>query len=355
LVAVAGAVARLTGKILPEALQAAYDQSRETESHSRIAEMLCADGERMLILGQSAMAHGQAGWLRQLAAWVCTATGCSLNMVPYGGNTTGAALAGALPGQGCGGADVDRGLDARGMLETPLKGYLLWDIEPAFDMANPVLAKTALKSAESVVAVAAFAGEDLKEVAEVILPLAPLAESEGLYYALDGQSFAVSQAVKCAGQSRPGWKILRRLGADLELDGFAQVDIGSLRDEVLAAIGNGDYTASAAELAPLSSNGGLYRVGEVAMYAIDGLCRRSRFLQQTVHGDIEFAGLSPADAESGGFANGSEVKVSQGGASAVLPVRICAELPAGAVWVKCAGKAGSQLGDSFGPISVEAS
>ncbi len=355
LAAIAGATARLTGKALPEALRSACDNSRETEAHTQIAGMLNSDGNGMLILGQSAMAHGQAGWLRQLASWICEATGSSLNMVPHGGNTTGAVLAGALPGQGCGGAEVEQGLNAREMLETPLKGYLLWDVEPAFDMANPALAQTALGAAESVVAVAAFAGEDLKGVADVILPLAPLAESEGLFYALDGQSFAVSQAVKCAGQSRPGWKILRRLGADLELDGFAQVDIVSLRDEMLAGIGNGEYRGNTAELAAPSTDGDLYRVGEVAMYAVDGLCRRSEFLQQTVHADNDFVGLSPDDAGSRGFADGTEVKVSQGGASAVLPVRICAELPAGAAWLKSAGNVSGQLGDSFGPISVEAS
>ena len=355
LAAIAGAVARLTGKALPDALQAAYDNDRESGAHSRIAELLCSGGKRMLILGQSAMAHGQAGWLRQLAAWVCAASGSILNMVPFGANTTGAALAGALPGRGCGGADVEQGLDARKMLAAPLKGYLLWDLEPAFDMANPALAQAALKAADSVVAVATFAGADLREAAEVILPLAPLAESEGLFHALDGQSFAVSQAVKCAGQSRPGWKILRRLGAALELNGFAQVDIDSLRDEVLAAIASGEHSGGAVELASPSSDGELYRVGEVAMYAADGLCRRSRFLQQTVHADIDFVGLNPVDAGSRGIAGGSEVKVSQGSASTVLPARICAELPAGAVWVKSAGKAGSQLGDSFGPISVEAS
>ncbi|MCW8925904.1 MAG: NADH-quinone oxidoreductase subunit NuoG [Xanthomonadales bacterium] len=355
LAAIAVAVARETGKNLPETLQAAYDDSRETETHKRIAGMLNRDGNGMLILGQSAMAHGQAGWLRQLAAWICEATGSILNMVPHGGNTTGATMAGALPGQGCGGAEVEQGLDARKMLETPLKGYLLWDVEPGFDMANPALARNALKSSENVVAVASFAGEDLKDVADVILPLAPLAESEGTYYALDSQSFKVSQAAKPAGQSRPGWKILRRLGGDLELDGFTQVDLGSLQDEMLAAIGTPQYTPGDIELALPPTDGEMYRVGEVAMYAVDGLCRRSAYLQQTVHGEIEFVGLNPADARSKGFAEGAQVKVSQDGASAVLPLRICAELPPGAVWLKGAGKASSQLGDSFGPISVEAS
>jgi NADH-quinone oxidoreductase subunit G len=188
----------------------------------------------------------------------------------------------------------------------------------------------------------------------VILPLAPLAESEGVFYALDGQSFSATAAVKPAGQARPGWKILRRLGGELELDGFSQVDIASLREEMLVAIGSAQFATGEAELAAPPGDDGLHRVGDVPMYAVDALCRRSEHLQQTVHGDNAYVGLSPGDAGSRGLEQGVELKVTQGEASTVLPLRICPELPDGAVWVKSATSAGSVLGDSYGPISVEA-
>jgi NADH-quinone oxidoreductase subunit G len=355
LAAIAGALAKLTGNAIPGALQAVCENAQPGELHDQIAGMLNGNDNSMLILGQAAMAHGQAGWLRQLAAWICEASGSALNTIPFGANTTGAALAGALPGHGCGGVDVEQGLNARSMLEASLQGYLLWDVEPGYDIANPALAQEALGAAQEVVAVTSFAGEDLKSCADVILPLAPLAESEGTYHALDGQSFKASQAVRPAGQSRPGWKILRRLGADLELEGFSQVDIAALREEMTAAMATANYTASEAELAASATEGGLYRVGEVPMYSVDALCRRSVYLQQTVHADNDFVGLNPGDADSMGLEEGSDARVSQGDASAVLPVRICPELPAGAAWVKCAVNISSELGDSFGPISVEAS
>ena len=101
--------------------------------------------------------------------------------------------------------------------------------------------------------------------------------------------------------------------------------------------------------------GDLFRVGETAMYAVDALCRRSDHLQQTVHAETAFVGMNANDAGSRGFKDGAEIKVSQGGQNIILPVRICHELPEGAVWVKTATVSGSELGDSFGPISVEAS
>jgi len=353
LAALAQAVSRSSGKDIPESLQAAVTGIEPAETHTAMAEMLGSDGNKMLILGQTAMAHEQASWLRQLSAWIAAATSADLNMVAHGGNSTGATLAGALPSHGCGGSEVDKGLNAREMLDTPVKTYLLWDVEPEFDFANPALAMEALASAESVVAVSSFVSEGLKAVAEVILPLAPLAESEGLFYRLDGQSQAVKPAVTASGNARPGWKILRVLGSGLELEGFSQVDVVSLRDEMLAEIGGADYAAGKAELAMLKTDADLYRVGEVAMYAIDALCRRSEYLQQTAHAENDFVGLNPDDAGSKGFAEGHEVTVSQGNGQTKLPVRICNELPVGAVWIKSATDASRVLGDSFGPVSVE--
>ncbi|NOR19763.1 MAG: NADH-quinone oxidoreductase subunit G [Xanthomonadales bacterium] len=344
------AVADASGNELPASLQTALNGNQPDETHTAMADMLAGDGNHMLILGQAAMAHEQASWMRQLSSWIAEASGARYNIIPHGGNTTGAATASALAGQANIGND---GLNAREMLSSELKAYLLWDIEPEYDVANPAMANKALSSAEVVVAVTSFASEGLKKIADVILPLAPLAESEGLFYTLDGQSFSIEAAVGAAGQAKPGWKILRRLGAELELDGFSQVNMAGLRQEMLAEADNSYFSAAQVELAVPQQGGDLYRVGDVAMYAVDALCRRSEVLQQTVHAENAFVGLNPDDAASRGLEDGCEVKVIQAAGQVKLPLRICSELPVGAVWVKSATDAAKGLGDSFGPISVE--
>ncbi len=55
-----------------------------------------------------------------------------------------------------------------------------------------------------------------------ILPLAPLAESEGSLVNLDGTHLPFKAAGKASGEARPGWKILRKLGSEMNLDGFQQ-------------------------------------------------------------------------------------------------------------------------------------
>ena len=345
----ANAVAASSGQPAPDSLQSVLSNQQADEVHTAMAEGLNANA--MLILGQAAMAHEQASWLRQLTSWIAQASGAAINIIPFGGNTTGAATAGALAGQANLGND---GLNSREMLNAKLKAYLLWDIEPAFDLANPALAHKALSTAEQVVAVTSFASDELKNIADVILPLAPLAESEGLFYTLDGQSFSTEAAIRAAGQAKPGWKILRRLGADLELDGFSQISLSCLREEMLSEAANTNYVATDVQLDAPQNGGDLYRVGELAMYGVDALCRRSEALQETIHAENAFVGLSPDDAGSRGFEDGHEVKVSQNDGQVTLPVRICNDLPVGAVWVKSATDAATTLGDSFGPISVEA-
>ena len=87
------------------------------------------------------------------------------------------------------------------------------------------------------------------------------------------------------------------------------------------------------------------------MYSVDALCRRSEPLQKTVHADNDFVGLNPDDAGSVGLAEGSDARVSQGETSAVLPVRICPELPAGAAWVKCLQRRAVNWATVSGPLA----
>lgn len=345
LVLLAQAVADVTGNDLPKTLQPVKNDQKPGDQHKAIAEMLKASERTSVLLGQAALAHTHAAWLRQLSAWICNATGAALNIVTHGGNATGAAKIQTLS---------SGGLNARAMLNASLKAYLLWDVEPDFDFANPSLASKVLEAADKVVAVSCFAGADLKACADVILPLAPLPESEGTFYTFDGQKMEIQAAAKLSGEARPGWKILRRLGAQLELDGFQQIDLAGIREEMSVVLDHSSSEPQTHKLAAVESFSGLSRVGEIGMYSVNGLCRRSEYLQQTAQAQLNFVGLSENDAARLGLGEGQKAKVGQRDHTVSLPVRICSELPEGAVWVKAGTPAVSSLGDSYGPIRVEA-
>ena len=115
------------------------------------------------------------------------------------------------------------------MFNDPRKCYLLWDFEAEYDTGNPAQAMQALGAAEKVIAFCSFATDSTREVADILLPVAPLAESEGSLVNLDGSTMKYAPAGKVSGEARSGWKILRRLGNDLGLEGFNQVSLSELQ------------------------------------------------------------------------------------------------------------------------------
>jgi NADH-quinone oxidoreductase subunit G len=247
----------------------------------------------------------------------------------------------------------DGGLDARAMLQNPRKGYLLWDIEPEFDLANPTMAMQALRDADRVVAVTAFVGKDLADMADVLLPLAPVPETAGSSVNLDGLRQTFDAALKAPGEARPGWKILRRLGEMLDLDGFDFVDLSPIA--AVVADKTTPLAVAAPAAAPSSADADtLWRIGDVPIYAGDSLLRRSRPLQETRHADPVLVRLNPATAEKLGLGEADMLRVSQDQASVDLPWALDARIPPNAVWLPVATCAVNGLADAYGPIRVEA-
>ena len=82
-----------------------------------------------------------------------------------------------MPHRSAGGAPrADAGRTARQMLEQPLPGYLLLNTEPWADAVLPG-ALTTLARARCVVAVGAYASEEMRRAAHVLLPAGTFAET----------------------------------------------------------------------------------------------------------------------------------------------------------------------------------
>lgn len=350
--ALASAVERITGSSAPGKLRPVIDAAAFSQSHDDLARRLCDANNGLLLLGQFAMSHPDAAWLRALAAFIAQASGSALNQLSHGGNPVGAWQAGAVPHRG-GGAAAPAGVNVVEMLERPRQCYLLWDFEPDFDVDNPARAMAALNSAEKVIVAASYATDSLRSVADVILPLAPLAESEGSLVNFDGNSLAYAAAGRASGEARPGWKILRRLGNELGLDGFDQVSLDQLQAEMNTAIGVQAIEINEASLEVPRHEDGLYRIGELPIYSVDALCRRSGALQETVQAQSQFVGLNPVDAQRLGLADGAMANVRQGENSTELEVRIGEEVPAGGAWVRSAICATRELEQAVAPVLVE--
>jgi NADH-quinone oxidoreductase subunit G len=230
---------------------------------------------------------------------------------------------------------------------------LLWGIEPGFDIDNPGRAVKALEKAETVITFSSFATDKLLDMSDVVLPLAPQPESEGSMVNLNGDIHYFKAAARPCDEARPGWKILRKLGGEMGLKGFDQVDLAEVQNDMIAAMENAVQASGEPDLAAPRSGEGLYRIGDVPMYSVDALCRRSGPLQETVQAQNLFLGLNAVDAKRLGLSEGSRARVVQGDQQAEFEVNISDSVPEGGAWLRSATCATRMLGHAVAPIEVE--
>jgi len=336
---------------------------RVSESHKTIAGKLKEAGQASVLLGSLAMAHPQLAALRALAGYIAEQSGAKLGYLTDGANGAGAWLAGALPHRGPAGKAIDKpGLDARAMLRDGRAGYLLLDVEPELDCWDSGAARNAMGEADLVVAISAYRTPEMEQYADVLLPSAVFAEGSGTYVSAEGRWQSFQGAVPPAGEARPAWKVLRVMGNLMALEGFEYMASTEVRDEVQALVGDAqpedtnvwhadDDRLSADDGAPRGANG-LIRIGEVPIYAVDPLSRRSVALQQTADAQDATLRLNPSVAGKLGLASGDRAAVSQGETKAVLDVVLDDRVPDECVLV-AAGVPGSVgLGPSVGEIRI---
>jgi len=338
---VCAAVAQTAGVAAPVAVEA-------SAAAQAIAKSLLSGERKAILLGNAAAQHPQAGALLALAQWLGQQTGASVGYFGEAANSVGAQLVGAQPRQG--------GLNAGQMLgERSLKACVLLNVEPALDTANPSATRAALSGAELVVALTSFRSA-AADAADVMLPIAPFAETSGTFVNAEGRVQSFFGVVRPLGDTRPAWKVLRVLGNLLGLDGF---DFETSEDVRAEALGNADAIAGRLDnrstLPPsaAAAASGLERLADVPIYSSDALVRRATSLQLTADARAPRAGLPAALAQRLGVVDGDSVRVSQGAARATLMAHVDATLAATAVRVPAGHPDTAALGAMFGPIQVE--
>jgi len=336
---IATAVAQIKGIAAPVAGGEASERARA------IADSLCTGQAAAVLLGNAAEQSPHAAQLHVWAQWIAQATGARFGVLGAGANSVGGYLVGAVPDQG--------GMNARAMVEQPRRAYLLWNMEPEFDTANPAATMNALAAADTVIAFSPFRNGAL-EYADAILPIAPFTETSGTFINTEGRVQSFNGAVKPVGDARPGWKVLRVLGNQLGLAGFdydtpEAVRADAIPSDVAARLSN------RIDLAPqqVVTASGAERIADVPLYFTDAVVRRAESLQQTTDSRPPKASANGRTLAGFGLAPGDKARVKQGDATALLECALDDRLADGVVRVPAGHASTSTLGAMFGPISLE--
>ncbi|MGB0846365.1 MAG: NADH-quinone oxidoreductase subunit NuoG [Thiolinea sp.] len=351
--AIACALSELTGKALPEEVADFCQQAEVTDSDRDMAACLLSAEHSMVLLGNMAIQHPQLAVIRALSGVISGLTDSVCGYFQEAANTVGASLAGVLPHrQPAGERTENAGLNVREMLETSLQTYVLLHAE-VDDFANPYQAAAAFSSARDVIAIAAFASEQMRDCATLMLPAAAFAETAGTFVNTESRWQAFKGVSKPPEEARPGWKILRVLGNVLDVAEFDYVSTqevaAELRLELQLVKPDNRYTLPT-ELDLPDNEARMQRIGDVHMYRSDPLVRRAEALQEMI--PAAQVRMHPVDMERLDIENGELVKAEQSDGSVQLPAQADGSVPEGCVWIQAGTSAANTLGDAFAYIDV---
>ncbi|MGD8547799.1 MAG: molybdopterin-dependent oxidoreductase, partial [Thiohalophilus sp.] len=355
LAAIAKALLTLTGEAAPQELAGKLENIDSHDDHLAIAKHLHSADKPMVLLGTQGMGQNEYTDLQALGELIARLSGACFGLLSDGANAAGAWLAGAVPHRLPGGEAVaSPGRHAGDMLTQPPKAMLLLNIEPGLDTAYGAAAVRAMQDSDFVVCLSPFVDDELKAIADVILPITPFTEMSGTSVNAEGQWQSFAAAVNPLEEAKPAWKVLRVLGNLFELDGFDQVTseevVNELRDQIGSSLDNtGQWHAPALD----SDNAGLQRIGHLPIYAVDSLVRRAGPLQDTSDAIATAVYMSEQTARDTGVIDADSVQVRQDGIEARLPLVIDEAVPANCVLIPY-GVAGSEkLGRAYGPIELQ--
>jgi len=358
LAGIAKALLANTKKPAPSGFEKLSSKIKVTASHQAIADHLTQGTVATILLGPQAINHPESSTLSMLAQLIASLSESKLGYLPEAGNSAGAWMAGMLPHRCAGGKEADLGLNALEMLHKGLRAYVLLGVEPEIESAASIVASRALNDADFVVSMTSFSSEAMKQYADVMLPIAPFAETSGTFVNAEGQWQSVAGVVPPLGEARPAWKVLRVLGNLFECSGFDYITSEDVLAEVEQQTKDCRVNNTTEWHCPesITVKGGadtLVRIAEVQMYAGDALQRRAHALQNTLDADFAAIRINKAGAAKLGLSNGLRAIVAQNGAEITLPVVIDDRISDNSILIHAGLNDSAALGHDFTPISIK--
>ena len=343
---------------LPNALHQIIDQASCSDHAQDIFNLLNKTENSSVFIGSIAESHPQASKLRALGNLLAKLTNSKFGMLAKSGNTAGAWLSGIVPHRlPAGKESTNVGMTAMEMLEKSRKSLVLFNLEPELDCADAALAMNALQAADEVIVFTPFITEQIKHYASVILPIATFAETEGTYVNNEGRWQSVNNVVNPPEESRSSWRVLRVLANKLGFEEFQYHSSEEIRDEMKALLAQqASFDSNLKNLNQLTkteTNGGLYRVSSIPMYAVDNVVRRAESLQETMHEQEPFVSMCKRQADELDIFGQEKVCVRQAGRESTLPLQIDESLPMQCVWIQKSAKEIDSLGNSIASVEIK--
>jgi NADH-quinone oxidoreductase subunit G len=230
------------------------------------------------------------------------------------------------------------------MLTEPLKATVLFNLEPSQDSILGAQSRETLAESGMVIYIGSYRSDEIDELAHVMLPLSVNTESDGSHVNCEGKTQSWHAAVHPAGESRPGWKILRVLGNYLDLEGFDYNTAEAVRKDAGERATEAE-TASSLPDEIVESQNGLTRIHYLPIYRSDAVTRRADPLQQTLDNPVPTAIIHPDTLKAARLSDGDVAQIKGGNRTIEITVKSSDSVPDGCVMLPTATAETAALGN----------
>jgi len=352
---------------LSSELKSVVEAADSSEDAKLIFNSLKNGQQSSVLFGAYADSHPQASALRALSNFIAQASNSNFGMLARSGNTVGAWLSGVLPhrlpaGESISNKGQSLGQNASEMTSQAKRAYVLFNLEPEFDFANSQEVLEAMQAADFVIAFTPYVDEKIQEYADVILPIATFAETDGTFVNAEGRWQSFGKAVSAPQEARSAWKVLRVLANKLGFEDVQYQSSEKIRDELkqkfenIAESATSEFTSHLSDFNHVNvsaDSNTLYRISGSPIYAVDNVVRRAGSLQQAVAGQSNHVAMSANYAKNLGVLNEQVVRVVQGKQESTLPLKIDDSIAENCVWVQRSSEQADSLGEAIAPVEIQ--
>ena len=293
-------------KINSEVIKNLLKTAKPSNEAKIIAKSLLTNKSKAIFLGQQILHLDDGDNIKLVAMHIAQAVGATFGLIPGYANSVGLNELNL---------NTDN-ISADKILSQSKEAYIIMNFDPLYDYHSPKKINSALKKAKFNLAISPYISDSFKEF-DVVLPMTPFTETSGTFINMEKTIQSFSAVTPPAGQSRPGWKILRVLANFLQLEGFSYDSSEEVKTDAMIEIDKKNEF-SLKDFKPSNIERGLEVLNVVRANDSDMIVRRAPSLHQNKNKDQSCCLINPTTMLEQGLIDGQKIKISSSEAEILI-------------------------------------
>ena len=293
-------------KINSEVIKNLLKAAKPSNEAKRIAKSLLSNKSKAIFLGHQILHFDDGDNIKLVAMHIAQAVGATFGLIPGYANSVGLNELNL---------NTDN-ISADKILSQSKEAYIMMNFDPLYDYHSPKKINSALKKAKFNLAISPYISDSFKEF-DVVLPMTPFTETSGTFINMEKTIQSFSAVTPPAGQSRPGWKILRVLANFLQLEGFSYDSSEEVKaDAMIEMDKKNEFSLN--DFKPSNIERGLEVLNVVRANDSDMIVRRAASLHQNKNKDQSCCLINPTTMLEEGLIDGQKIKISSSEAEILI-------------------------------------